>query len=261
MASSTGRIFVSYRQQDTAWPASALYQRLVERFGEQHVFKDIDNIRLGEDFVQKITDEVEKCDILLALIGNGWLLPDENGRRRIDEPNDFVRLEIKTALDRNVMLIPILVDGASMPSADNLPSDINALVRRQALGLNPHLFRGSTERTARCHRTEIERPPRTRRETRTPSDDPHKSREPRSIGDNPWTPGVGGRYLLMLGKRNPTYLRMILEANRDERRSIDRSSVAEFLGRDEGCADEGAYSPVRHSPQSHGETRWHGPET
>lgn len=95
----TGRIFLSYRRQDTAWQAVALYHRLAERFGEAQIFKDADNIRLGEDFTQKITQEVESCDILLALIGNSWLVASgEDGARRLDDPRDFVRLEIEAAL-------------------------------------------------------------------------------------------------------------------------------------------------------------------
>lgn len=143
---STGRIFINYRRQDTAWQAVALYHRLAERFGEEQIFKDVDNIRLGEDFTKKITEEVESCDILLALIGKGWLdASDDDGTRRLDDPDDFVRLEIEAALNRDVLLIPILVDGASMPAPDTVPASIGPLVRRQALELNPNRFSGDTD--------------------------------------------------------------------------------------------------------------------
>ncbi len=234
MAPATGRIFVSYRQQDTAWPASALYERLVMRFGEQQVFKDIDNIKIGEDFVQKITEEVESCDILLALIGKSWLQSHEDGGLRISEPDDFVRLEIKTALDRAVMLIPILVDGASMPTAESLPSDIRALVRRQALALNPHGFRGGTEelldviegklRDRRDH-DDLEPEPRTQ-----PVADEEQADTP---DENPWTADLAARYLIALGKRNPAHLAMMIEAYADEEGSVDRATIAGFLGREE----------------------------
>ena len=221
----------------------ALYHRLAERFGEDQLFKDIDNIRLGEDFVQKITQEVEACDILLALIGTKWLEPDANGRRRIDDPNDFVYLEIKTALERGVMLIPILVDGAPMPSADSLPSDIGALVRRQALELNPNLFKGGTdqllehlESTLSALRAHISEP-------KPPTPTPMHDAQVSTLGDNPWTPDLAARYLLMLGKRNPSHLRMILEAGRDRHRSIDRASVAECLGREEDAPLMGLTRP------------------
>jgi hypothetical protein len=120
-AGSTGRIFISYRRDETAYPAGWLFDRLAEHFGHAQVFKDVDSIELGDDFVQVITRAVGSCDVLLALIGDEWLtITDEHGRRRLDDPNDFVRLEIEAALRRNVRIIPILVDGARMPDAGEL---------------------------------------------------------------------------------------------------------------------------------------------
>ena len=142
----TGRIFISYRRQDSAYPAGWLYDRLAERFGPRQVFKDIDSIELGSDFIDVITDAVGSCDVLLALIGPKWLRMSGPGRvRRLDEPNDFVRLEIEAALERKVMLIPILVDGATMPRSEDLPPSISALVRRHALELTPNRFRADTD--------------------------------------------------------------------------------------------------------------------
>ena len=151
MAGSTsaawGRIFVSYRREETAYPAGWLYDRLTNRFSPGQVFKDVDSIQLGDDFVEVITSAVSSCDVLLALIGDEWLtISDSNGRRRIDDPNDFVRLEIEAALTRKVRVIPILVDGASMPRADELPDSLAPLVRRQALELSPSRFEFDTGR-------------------------------------------------------------------------------------------------------------------
>src|SRR4029077_18624727 len=102
------------------------------------VFKDVDSIQLGDDFVEKITSAVGSCDVLLALIGDRWLtITDQDGQRRIDDDNDFVRLEIEAALTRNVRVIPILVEGAHMPRAADLPPSMARLIRRQALTLNP----------------------------------------------------------------------------------------------------------------------------
>jgi len=102
---------------------------------------------LGDDFVEVITRAVGSCDVLLALIGNQWLtITDQHGRRRLDDPHDFVRLEIEAALSRNIRVIPILVDGARMPSADELPDSLDRLVRRQALELNPVRFDSDTSR-------------------------------------------------------------------------------------------------------------------
>src|SRR6266545_5536726 len=138
---ASGRIFISYRREETAYPAAWLFDRLAERFGGGQVFKDVDSIQLGDDFVEVITRAVGSCDVLLTLIGNEWLtITDEHGRRRLDDPDDFVRLEIEAALTRNVRVIPILVDGARMPRADELPGSLAKLVRRQALELSPARF-------------------------------------------------------------------------------------------------------------------------
>jgi hypothetical protein len=144
---ASGRIFISYRREETAYPAGWLYDRLADRFGGGQVFKDVDSIELGDDFVEVITSAVGSCDVLLALIGDEWLtITDAHGRRRLDDPDDFVRLEIEAALTRNVRVIPILVDGASMPRADELPDSLARLVRRQALELSPARFDFDTGR-------------------------------------------------------------------------------------------------------------------
>jgi TIR domain/Kelch motif len=135
------RIFVSYRRQEAEWPAGWLFDRLAEHFRGAEVFKDIDSIEPGDDFVQVITSAVESCDVLLALIGDKWLtMTDDQGRRRIDNPDDFVRIEIEAALSRNVRVIPILVYGARMPRAQDVPAGLAGLVRRQALELSVSRF-------------------------------------------------------------------------------------------------------------------------
>ncbi len=144
---ASGRIFISYRREETAYPAGWLYDRLADRFSGGQVFKDVDSIQLGDDFVEVVTRAVGSCDVLLALIGDQWLtITDEHGRRRLDDPDDFVRLEIEAALTRNVRVIPILVDGARMPNADELPDSLVKLVRRQALELSPARFEFDTSR-------------------------------------------------------------------------------------------------------------------
>jgi tetratricopeptide (TPR) repeat protein len=136
-----GRIFISYRRQETAWPARQLYDVLVEHFPAEQVFKDVDNIDPGEDFVERITAAVESCDVLLALIGPNWLtITNKKGQRRLDDPGDYVRLEIETALTRKIRVIPILVDEAPMPGADELPATLAPLVRRNAVEINPVTF-------------------------------------------------------------------------------------------------------------------------
>jgi hypothetical protein len=149
-AGSTGRIFISYRREETAYPAGWLFDRLAHHFGAAQVFKDVDSIELGDDFVEVISRAVGACDVLLALIGDQWLtIADVQGRRRLDDPNDFVRLEIEAALRRNVRIVPILVDGANMPRTDELPTGLAGLVRRQALELSPSRFEYDLSRLLR----------------------------------------------------------------------------------------------------------------
>jgi len=145
-----GRIFMSYRREETAYPAAWLFERLASHFGRDQIFKDVDSIELGDDFVEVITTAVGSCEVLLALIGSRWLtVTDQDGHRRLDDPSDFVRLEIEAALTRNVRVIPILVDEARMPRADELPASLAKLARRQALELNPGRFEADTRRLLR----------------------------------------------------------------------------------------------------------------
>ena len=137
-----GRVFISYRRQDTAWPARQLYDVLVAELGADRVFKDVDDIEPGDDFVERIQSAVGSCEVLLALIGPQWLtVTDASGARRIDDPEDFVRLEVETALIRDdVRVIPILVDNAKMPTPQQLPKELAAVTRRQAVEINPVNF-------------------------------------------------------------------------------------------------------------------------
>ena len=119
-------IFICYRREDTAYPAGWLFDRLVGHFGEGQVFKDVDSIRLGDDFEAEIAAAVGSCAVLLAVIGTRWLtVADEEGRR-LNDPADFVRLEIETALTRGVRVIPVLVDGARMPRTAELPASLRS---------------------------------------------------------------------------------------------------------------------------------------
>ena len=139
--------FISYRRDDSAPYAGRLYDHLAARFGAECLFMDIDTIRPGDDFVQAISDRVASCDVLIALIGKQWLnITDADGRRRLDNPNDFVRIEISSALARNVRVIPALVDGARMPSSHDLPDDLAPLSRRNAIEITNTMFRQSMAR-------------------------------------------------------------------------------------------------------------------
>jgi hypothetical protein len=138
---SSGRIFISYRRDDAPYQASWLFERLAERFGGRRVFKDINSIQFGDDFAAEITAAVGTCAVLLVVIGDRWLtITDDDGRRRIDDPTDWVRLEIETALKRNIRVIPVLLSNAKMPRASQLPDTLAGLARRQALPLSPERF-------------------------------------------------------------------------------------------------------------------------
>ncbi len=136
-----GRIFISYRRIDSAGYAGRIYDRLVEHFGEDAIFMDVDTIEGGTDFIKVLEDAVHSCEVLIALIGRQWLgIKDKDGKRRLDSPEDFVRIEIATALKRNIRVIPVLVDGVEMPQPTELPDVLMTLSRRNALQVNHHSF-------------------------------------------------------------------------------------------------------------------------
>jgi len=142
-----GGIFISYRREETAGQAGRLYDHLSEHFGEDRVFMDIDSIAIGADFTKAVIEAVSGCSILLALIGRHWsAITDTKGIRRIDYPHDFVRVEIETALQRDIRVVPVLVDGAVLPRADDLPAGLRPLIRRQALELSHTGFRSQISR-------------------------------------------------------------------------------------------------------------------
>ena len=134
-------IFICYRRDDSSGHAGRLYDRLTAHFGDEQIFMDIDYIEPGEDFVQVIEDAVGSCEILLPVIGRRWLLSADGASRRLDNPLDFVRLEIAAALRRNIRVIPVLVQGANMPGPLDLPDELLPLSRRQALDLSDQRWR------------------------------------------------------------------------------------------------------------------------
>lgn len=139
---SSARVFMSYRREDSSGYAGRLFDALVARFGERSVFMDIDTLTPGQDFVQVIEDALADCEIVLVLIGRHWLnARDRRNRRRLDNPDDFVRLEIEGALLRKLHVLPVLVGGAEMPSSRDLPASLAALTRRHAFEVSDHRWR------------------------------------------------------------------------------------------------------------------------
>jgi formylglycine-generating enzyme required for sulfatase activity len=144
-------VFISYRREDSAGFARLIYNRLTERLGRDSVFFDVDNIPVGLDFVDILSDSVGKCDALVAVIGKNWVSSsDVPGRRRLDDPNDFVRVEIEAALARQIRVIPVLVDGAAMPHAEELPDSMKKLIRRQGIEISHTRFDADVGRLTRA---------------------------------------------------------------------------------------------------------------
>lgn len=131
-------IFISYRRTDAPDATGRIFDHLKQTFGERRIFKDVDSIPYGVDFHKAIDEAVAGCDVFLAIIGKSWLTAtDSTGLRRIDDPNDYVRLEIRSALTRNILVIPVLVEGAKMPTGAELPEEILALATRNAASVRP----------------------------------------------------------------------------------------------------------------------------
>ena len=141
------RVFISYRRDDSAAYAGRLYDRLTAHFGQGQVFMDIDQIEPGEDFVDAIERTVSACQSAVVLIGKGWLsAADSEGARRIDDPDDFVRLEVATALTRKIKVFPVLVGGAAMPKTPQLPEPLQMLARRNAIEISDTRFHADVNR-------------------------------------------------------------------------------------------------------------------
>jgi hypothetical protein len=134
-------IFVSYRRDDSAGHAGRIYDRLSNHFGKEKLFRDVDHLRYGEDFVEALDEAVGSCKALIAVIGPNWLTAeDKRGKRRLDSPTDFVRIEIESALSREVSVFPVLVNSAEMPDPEELPKSISGLARRQGLEISEIRF-------------------------------------------------------------------------------------------------------------------------
>jgi TIR domain len=140
-------IFLNYRRDQSEWPTGRLHDRLVEVFGHERIFTDVDSIPPGQDFTKVLEGAVSSCRVLLAVIGKDWTnAPDEAGRRRLDNPHDWVRFEIESALRRRgVRVIPVLIDGAAMPRADELPGELAQLSTRQAVKISASAFARDTD--------------------------------------------------------------------------------------------------------------------
>ena len=174
-----GGIFVSYRRDDTRQAAGRLADDLADRFGSAHIFRDIEGIDPGVEFAQALNQALETCAVMLVLIGPTWLdICDAQGRRRLDNPNDWIRQEIGTALRRGIRVVPVLIDGAALPDEASLSDELKPLVRRQALELADTRWRGDLQRLVDT----LAKLPGLQRQATGPDSEPPKSRMKLWIG-------------------------------------------------------------------------------
>ncbi len=139
-------VFISYRRDDTAGYAGRLYDALTPHFGRDLVFIDVDSIRAGQNFADVIEQRIASCSVVIVLIGKAWLnSTDDRGLRRLDNPDDFVRLEVASALRQNTPVMPVLVGGAKMPRPDDLPAPLASLAHLNAVEIFDQLFRDSVK--------------------------------------------------------------------------------------------------------------------
>jgi hypothetical protein len=140
-------IFISYRRDESRHAAGRLADDLVEAFGADSIFRDIEGIEPGVDFTQALDKALGACVVMLVVIGPRWLaMADAAGGRRLDQPGDWIRMEIATALRRQTRVIPVLLEGAELPRETDLPEDIRPLVRRQAFELADGRWHGDIQR-------------------------------------------------------------------------------------------------------------------
>ncbi|MCA1692299.1 MAG: toll/interleukin-1 receptor domain-containing protein [Actinobacteria bacterium] len=125
-------IFISYRREDTKPYARLLSDSLASHFGQGKIFRDVDTIGPGADFPEAIAKAVGECDALLALVGKKWVAARQQGKRRLDDPRDYVRLEITTALERGILVVPVLIEDTRMPAPKDLPEPLAEFADRNA---------------------------------------------------------------------------------------------------------------------------------
>ncbi len=158
------RIFINYRRQDSEGYVGRLYDQLTQHFKPEDIFIDVNSIEPGADFVKVLDEAVAACDVFITVIGPQWLsVADESGKRRLEQWNDFVRLEIGSALKQGKLIIPVLVGRASIPSPADLPEDIQGLARRNALELSHQRFAYDMERLVEAIKSTVPAEPSSAR--------------------------------------------------------------------------------------------------
>jgi len=194
MANDTKGIFISYRRDESSGYAGRIGDKFVEHFGEDRIFRDLDSIEPGLDFAEVIKRAVDSTEVMIVVIGRNWVTAtDAAGQKRLENPDDYVRIEIATALKRNTRVIPLLVQGATMPRADELPEDLAPLTRRNAFELHDFSWNEELRRLINTLDKVLERRP-----TEEPREQPEPRQQPEARDSHEW--GLGrmllGRTLL-----------------------------------------------------------------
>jgi len=152
-----GRLFISYRTEDSAGWSGRLSDRLKERFGSESIFMDVDRIGPGTDFPKVLQKAVASCNVLLAVIGPSWTsATDKTGKRRLDDHSDWVRMEVRTALKRKIRVIPVLVGGSRMPTTELLPNDLHVLAELQGHELRDKRWTDDMEKLMESFSSDME---------------------------------------------------------------------------------------------------------
>ncbi|MBS0496631.1 MAG: TIR domain-containing protein [Proteobacteria bacterium] len=174
------KIFINYRRDDSAPYAGRLYDRLASHFGHDQLFMDIDQIEPGEVFDQVIQEKLKAVQVAVVLIGKQWLnIADATGQRRLDNPDDWVRLEIAALLERDIRVIPVLVGGATLPKATQLPECLVPLTRRQTIEITDHRFHADVDKLIKVLEKIMGEPPPKQPEPTIKPDESGKSGFPR----------------------------------------------------------------------------------
>jgi hypothetical protein len=241
------RVFISYRRESGWALAGRVYDMLIEKFGKENVFIDIDDIEPGEDFAAVLEDTLLKVDAILPIIDRDWAnIKDEEGNRRLDSSNDFVRREIATALRRNIFVLPVLEPNTKIPAISELPEDIQELARLNALWVSQKHFRADVDRIAEMLETlrseaDFAHLGRHREAAvQIVADETERTRWERNywIADAIWAPAIGGPMgwhtmrapILERLERLDLSTDSELEAARDELKSLIRQAPqAEYM--------------------------------
>ena len=157
MSRDRSTIILSYRREDSAGVTGRIFDRLIQEFGTDRVFMDIDSMPAGVDFHDHLQEILADCGALLVVIGKSWRSQRKGQPARIMDPDDWVRIEVETALERAIPVVPLLIDGASLPSRDQLPESLWPLLRRNALPIDSGRdFHAQLSRLVRDLRLQLE---------------------------------------------------------------------------------------------------------